>query len=284
METLKYLPKRSTTESEAKKEHTFYFEIALSLSDSHGDFIPGCFSWAKLQEGFAVLEELYGLTQLKVNRFAFMATQYGDREVAAKAFARIGRNWNQSVWGSQARFEAQRSWAGLSPTPGPVESSATPDIQNTNRNLFGQVVELLDLADRAGNEGRYEDALRSAKAAMKMAEPLPGDKALLARAYLVVAQNEQRLGHLVEAQKTVDKAISTVSKASGPESLELAATYVQASVVEHTLNDVARAEDLLRQAIAIREKTNGDMDPELPNGIDAIGVHVSNTRPKQGGE
>lgn len=264
-------------DSEAFAEETYYkiggkegahiyFEVALSLSDSD-DFIPSRFSWPKLQEGFAALEELYGLTQYKVNRFALMATQYGDKQAAAKAFARIGPNWDQSVWSTNARFEAQRSWAGLSPTPEPVQGAPNPGTQNTNRNPFGQVVELLDLADRAGNEGRYDDALRSAKAAMKLAEPLPGDKTLLARAYLVVAQNEQRLGHLVEAQKTLDKAISMVSKESGPESLELAATFVQASIVERTLNNVAKAEDFLRHAIAIREKTNGEMDPELPNEL-----------------
>lgn len=242
-----------------------YFEIAVSLIDSDSDFVPERFSWAKLQEGFAALDELYGLTQYKVNRFAFMATQYGDRAVAAKAFARIGPNWDQRVWGNEARFEAQRSWAGLSLAPEPVQGP--PGIQNTNRNRFGQVVELVDLADQAGNEGRYEDALRSAKAAIKMAEPLPGDKALLAHAYLIVAQNEQRLGHPVEAQKITDKAVFTVSKASGPDSLELATTLVQASIVELTLNDFVREEALLRQAIAIRERTNGDMDPELPNDL-----------------
>jgi len=242
-----------------------YFEIALSLYDSYGDFVPERFSWAELQEGFAALEELYGLTQYKVNRFASMATQYGDRAVAAKAFARIGANWDQSVWGTQARFEAQRSWAGLSPTPEPVEGTS-PGIQNTNRNPFGQVVELLDLANQAGNEGRYEDALRSAKAAMKMAAPLP-DKNLLARAYLVVALNEQRLGRPADAQKTTDKALSTVLKASGPESLELAATLEQASMVEQVLNDATRAEQFLRQAIAIREKNNGNLDKGLPNDL-----------------
>jgi len=243
-----------------------YFEIALSLSD-RDDFIPSRFSWPQLQEGFAALDELYGLTQYKVNRFALIATQYRDQAVAAKAFARIGSNWDQSVWGTQARFEAQRSWAGLSPTPEPVKGMTVSSIQNTNRNPFGQIGELLDLADQAGNQGRYDDALRSAKAAMKMAEPLPGDKLLLARAYLVVAQNEQRLGHLVEAQKMTEKAISTVSNGTGSESLELAATLVQASIVEQTLNDVSRAEDLLRRAIAIREKTNGDLDSELPNDV-----------------
>lgn len=242
-----------------------YFEIAVSLIDSNSDFVPERFSWAKLQEGFAALDELYGLTQYKVNRFAFMATQYGDRAVAAKAFARIGPNWDQRVWGNEARFEAQRSWAGLSLAPGPVQG--TPGIQNTNRNPFGQLGELVDLADQAGNEGRYEDALRSAKAAIKMAEPLPGDKSMLAHAYLIVAQNEQRLGHPIEAQKMIDKAVLTVSKAAGPDSLELSTTLVQASMVELMLNDFVREEALLRQAIAIREKTNGDMDPELPNDL-----------------
>jgi hypothetical protein len=67
-----------------------YFEIASNLCGSCGDFSADGYSWPRLQEGFAALEELYGLAPLKLNRFAFLAATYGDKAAAAKAFARIG--------------------------------------------------------------------------------------------------------------------------------------------------------------------------------------------------
>jgi len=43
-----------------------YFEIASNLCGRCGDFFPEGFSWQKLQEGFDALEELYGISSLKM--------------------------------------------------------------------------------------------------------------------------------------------------------------------------------------------------------------------------
>src|SRR5262249_511102 len=142
-----------------------YFEIASNLCGNCGDFSTDGFSWQKLQEGFAALEELYGLSQLKLNRFAFLACMYGDKNVAAKACPRIGPNWYFQVWGTRARFEAQRSWAGLPASPpqasAQVSKRTIPPLPNA------RVAEMLELAHKAQNEGRWNDSTQMAERAIK---------------------------------------------------------------------------------------------------------------------
>ncbi|HEU5452422.1 MAG TPA: hypothetical protein VFU76_10570 [Terriglobales bacterium] len=62
---------------------------------------------------------------VRVNQFARMAMEYGAREVASIAFARIGDNWEQSVWGTRAQFDMNRSCAGP-PKPAAISSNAVP--------------------------------------------------------------------------------------------------------------------------------------------------------------
>jgi hypothetical protein len=68
-------------------------------------------SWPKIKLGYAALELLYGVSDLKRNRFASMAAKAGDKPAAREAFANIGDNWEKSVWVSSAKFEYARTWA-----------------------------------------------------------------------------------------------------------------------------------------------------------------------------
>jgi len=246
-----------------------YFEIASNLCGRCGDFSTGDFSWQKLQEGFAALEELYGLTPLKLNRFAFMATAYGDKQVAARAFLRIGPNWDSSVWGTRARFESQRSWAGLPtnpPTAGPTASS--PDAASPPS---ARVREVLQLAGRATSQGRWSESTQLAQQLITIANPLPGTATEIGRAYLIMANNEYQQGHVLEAQSMVDRAISAVSAKAGANSIELAATLDRAAMFAQVMNDYARAEADLRRAIDIREKRNDPSDFEWSNELTIMG-------------
>ena len=246
-----------------------YFEIASNLCGNCGDFSTDEFSWQKLQEGFAALEELYGLSQLKLNRFAFLASMYGDKNVAAKALARIGPNWDFQVWGTRARFEAQRSWAGLPASPPPpspqVSKRTIPPLPNA------RVAEMLELAHKAQNEGRWNDSTQMAEQVIKTAESLPGTGTELGQGYLIIAFNESQQGHITKGQAMLDQAISAVSKKAGPDSNELALTLAQAGTYAQGMNDAVRAEADLRRAIEIREKTNGTSDPELSNDLTILG-------------
>lgn len=96
------------------KEGKFlYFEIASLATcdcggdDSHMQYL----SWPKIKEGYVALGDLYGYSNIKINRFAHMAVAAGDRAAAQQAFAAIGDDWNQDVLGSSQRFTAARAWA-----------------------------------------------------------------------------------------------------------------------------------------------------------------------------
>jgi hypothetical protein len=71
-------------------------------------------SWSKIKEGYAEVEQLYGATILKLNRFALLAYLYRDPDVAKRAFAQLGDRWDLSTWRNRDTFNVARDWAGLS--------------------------------------------------------------------------------------------------------------------------------------------------------------------------
>jgi len=94
-----------------------YFEIASLLAcqcDSERDSLEGL-SWAKVKQGYADLVRLYGSSNLKANRFAYMSFVAGDKSSAQSAFSTIGGNWNPKVWESPATFDSAHSWATSQP-------------------------------------------------------------------------------------------------------------------------------------------------------------------------
>jgi len=90
------------------KEGAFlYFEIATVLNCSCGEtggHLDGM-SWPKIKEGYAALEELYGTSNRKLNRFAYLAVLAGDRPAADQAFKRIGDNWDPPTWRTEENFQ-----------------------------------------------------------------------------------------------------------------------------------------------------------------------------------
>jgi len=103
-----------------------YFEIATVLYCLCNDNPQPTLSWPVLEEGFAEIEEQYGATLLKLNRFAMLAYLYQDREVASRTLARVGDNWEPKVWVHRATFDQARSWAGH---VNPNEASGGPSAQ-----------------------------------------------------------------------------------------------------------------------------------------------------------
>jgi tetratricopeptide (TPR) repeat protein len=243
-----------------KKGAHIYFEIASNLCNRCGDFSSGGYSWGRIQEGFAAMEELYGVLPLKLNRFAMLAATYGDKEAAAKAFQRIGPNWDRSVWGTRGRFESQKSWAGLpaasQPSGSGVKGPAQPDYR---------ISEMLLLATKAGNEGRWKDSAELAQQAIDTAKPLPGTAFQLKTAYLLLATNERRQGHMLQAQEMVDKAVSVISEKEGANSLEVANALHEFATFEQLPNNDRRLEAHLRRAIEIREKAKDGPSLRMAN-------------------
>ena len=90
-----------------------YFEIASLLAcqcDKERDTLEGM-SWPKTKQGYSELVRLYGTSNLKANRFAYMSFVADDKASAQSAFAAVGPDWNHLVWRSAANFESAHSWA-----------------------------------------------------------------------------------------------------------------------------------------------------------------------------
>jgi hypothetical protein len=85
-----------------------YFQIAAAINCCNRTQAPAL-SWPRVQRGFAAVESLYGSTNHERNVMAYLAVRSGDAATAQQLFARIGNDWNESVWKTKAAFDAGRT-------------------------------------------------------------------------------------------------------------------------------------------------------------------------------
>jgi hypothetical protein len=103
-----------------------YFELStvvLCVCDSDRARMTHL-SWDKIKQGYNALEQLYGTSSLKMNRFAYMAYLAGDRPTAAQVFERLGTSWDQTVWRNRELYERARAWAASTPPTAEVQVAA----------------------------------------------------------------------------------------------------------------------------------------------------------------
>ena len=94
------------------KGDILYFQVAAA------DYvICGCddnphLSWDRIKRGFEASEKHYGVSMLNLNRIAYLASYFGERDpiYADKIFTRIGEQWDQATWGSKEDFEKIKKW------------------------------------------------------------------------------------------------------------------------------------------------------------------------------
>jgi hypothetical protein len=95
-----------------------YFEIASVVNCNCGQRQGGLrMSWPEIKQGYETLEQLYGTSKLKMNRFALMAYLAQDHETAREIFTKIGTNWDEKTWGGRQSFDQARAWAGANAAP-----------------------------------------------------------------------------------------------------------------------------------------------------------------------
>jgi hypothetical protein len=90
-----------------------YFEIASQLAcqcDKERNSLAGM-SWPRVKQGYAELQQLYGTSNMKTNRFAYMSFLAEDKASARDTFSALGDSWNRSVWQSADNFESAKKWA-----------------------------------------------------------------------------------------------------------------------------------------------------------------------------
>lgn len=90
-----------------------YFEIASLLAcqcDEERDSLEGM-DWARVKQGYVELRRLYGTSNLKMNRFAYMSFVAGDKDAARETIAALGDAWNPKVWQIAENFKSAKDWA-----------------------------------------------------------------------------------------------------------------------------------------------------------------------------
>jgi len=119
------LPKWSGEPGDTEK---FVQEIADLMGGDKGDIlyfqvaaasyvICGCednpdLSWDRIKRGFEAAEKRYGVSMLNLNRIAYLASYFGERDpvYANKIFPRIGEQWDEETWRSKEDFEKMKQW------------------------------------------------------------------------------------------------------------------------------------------------------------------------------
>jgi hypothetical protein len=91
-----------------------YFEIATVIyCMCFDETARPTMSWPTIKEGFAEVEQRYGATPLKLNRYLLLAYLYRDVDVARRVLEQLGDQWDPSIWRKQDSFNKVRTWAGL---------------------------------------------------------------------------------------------------------------------------------------------------------------------------
>ena len=94
------------------KGDILYFQVA-----SASYVICGChdnpdLSWDRIKRGFEASEKHYGVSMLNLNRIAYLASYFGERDplYADKILTRIGDQWDEKTWGRKQDFEGIKQW------------------------------------------------------------------------------------------------------------------------------------------------------------------------------
>ncbi len=151
-----------------------YFQIAEAIACGCQEPEFNHFSWPRIQSGFAVLEKKYGVSLFLVNSFALMAVNSQDWVAADAAFKRIGDNWSEEKWTTEAWFKQNRDTATQA-APMQIQARATrKEAQDNMQTQEGQtfrkeveqklaVYEKSCLQESAGDQHKVELFLRIGK-------------------------------------------------------------------------------------------------------------------------
>ncbi|MGA2097359.1 MAG: hypothetical protein ABSH39_13730 [Candidatus Acidiferrum sp.] len=90
----------------------FYFEIVGTLRCycQKGMEVLSHTSWPRTKQGYENMQKLYATSNLKANRFAFLAYVAKDRGAAQEAFASIDKPLLE-VWTRKDVFDSVQAWA-----------------------------------------------------------------------------------------------------------------------------------------------------------------------------
>jgi hypothetical protein len=103
----------STAKVGGQRGSAIYHHIVVKASLSHKSdevFAVNDLNWRKIQWSFADRERLYGEGREAVNAMCWLAGAAKDIEAARGFMARIGEDWEQSVWNTRQEFDGFQAW------------------------------------------------------------------------------------------------------------------------------------------------------------------------------
>ncbi|HUO60687.1 MAG TPA: hypothetical protein VMU24_08460 [Candidatus Acidoferrales bacterium] len=133
-----------------------YFRVASFLSGEREVFEK--LSFRRIRQGFTQSERVYGVSLTNMNLFAYMAWIFQEAGVADPIFKRIGDQWSEDPFGSEATFENGKKWAAqfaeiIPDTSDLEEKMKTPEGQRYDaefRTKFADLIQsCLEKADAA---------------------------------------------------------------------------------------------------------------------------------------
>lgn len=146
------LPKWS---GEAGDTEKFVNEIADRIGGDKGDIlyfqvaaadyvICGCddnpdLSWGRIKRGFEASEKHYGVSIENLNRVAYLASYFGERDpiYADKILTRIGDQWDEETWGRNEGFEKIKNWVSAVAPMAAQERAIEETAQANEQTLEG---------------------------------------------------------------------------------------------------------------------------------------------------
>jgi hypothetical protein len=115
------------------KGDILYFQVAAANYVTCGCKDEPALSWDRIKRGFEASEKRYGASMLNLNRMAYLASYYGERDpvYADRIFPRIGEQWDEDSWGNKKTFEDMKQWVAAV-APAAAQAHATEEAAEAN--------------------------------------------------------------------------------------------------------------------------------------------------------
>lgn len=260
-----------------------YFEIATVIYCECGTPPEHLsLSWPKIQEGFAVMEEDYGATMIKLNRFASLAYLYKDREVAKRVLERVGNNWDISAWGKRSTFDEARAWAqpeakkALPPprASGAAVPSAVPPVPSAPDPRVVQWQADMSAAQKATLSRQFEQGEALYRKALQEAEQIPPFQ----DPYQALPATLQAFGSFYmfqgkfpEAKRLFQRQIQVCERRSGKGASQTQNARQNFATMYMMKRDYKSAEPIAKEMVEIAEHNPPPgHDPLLPQELDFL--------------
>ncbi|MEZ5347401.1 MAG: hypothetical protein R2681_17780 [Pyrinomonadaceae bacterium] len=127
---VKWLPSKLQELGTDEAEIIYFMVVMADIGDWSMEYPSEHVSNQIVKKGFHELDKKYGVSNLRLNQFAFFTVSVVDVESAQIAFDKIGDQWNKEVWSESEFFQmkkfAKRGLAQLIPNSKFSIRSVTP--------------------------------------------------------------------------------------------------------------------------------------------------------------